>query len=104
MGDASEFKSRLGDIIITREFSHIVWGVHWNGTAAVNTNLGSFPSQPEDGIFVTAAIINPCPPGEVCVPNPTGLPEPDSLWLLAAALLACAAGVGVSRSRRFRAG
>ena len=95
-GDASEFAGMQGDIIVTGEFSHIVWQVHWNGTAPELTNLGSFPNQPEDGIFVTTAIINPCPPGEVC----NNVPEPDSLALLGAALLACAVGVGVSRRRK----
>jgi hypothetical protein len=99
-GDASEFTSMLGDIIVTGEFTHFVWDVKWNGSAPVNANIGSFPNQPEDGIFVTAAIINPCPPGEVC----NNVPEPDSLLLLAAALLACAAAMGVSRRRKFRAG
>jgi hypothetical protein len=99
-GDASEFASMLGDIIVTGEFTHLVWNVHWDGTQAVNTNIGSFPNQPEDGIFVTAAIINPCPPGEVC----NNVPEPDSLALLAAALLAVAVGAGVSRRRKLRAG
>jgi hypothetical protein len=90
----------LGDIIVTGEFNHIVWNVHWNGSAPVNTNIGSFPNQPEDGIFVTAAIINPCPPGEVC----NNVPEPDSLALLAAALLAVAVGVAASRRRKSGAG
>lgn len=98
-GDASEFTSMLGDIIVTGEFSHIVWNVHWNGTAPVNTPIGSFPNQPEDGIFVTAAIINPCERDQVC-----NVPEPDSLALLAAALLACAVGVGVARRRKLGAG
>jgi hypothetical protein len=94
-GNASEFASMLGDIIVTGEFTHLVWNVHWDGTQAVNTSIGSFPNQPEDGIFVTAAIINPCERDQVC-----NIPEPDSLALLAAALLASAVGVGVARRRR----
>jgi len=94
-GNADQFTSMLGDIIVTGEFSHIVWNVHWDGLAPVITAIGAFPFQPEDGIFVTAAIINPCPPGEVC----NSVPEPDSLLLLAAALFACA-GIGLSRRRR----
>lgn len=98
-GNASEFTSMKGDIIVTGEFTHLVWNVHWNGTQAVNTNIGSFPNQPEDGIFVTEAIINPCERDQVC-----NIPEPDSLALLAAAFLACAVGVGVSRRRKLGPG
>lgn len=59
---ASEFVPFLGDAIITGESTHQVSQVHWNGSAFVVTGLGSFPAQPEDGIFVTADIIgNPVP-------------------------------------------
>jgi hypothetical protein len=75
----------LGDIIVTGEFDHFVTGVHWNGSTVVLTSLGSFPNQPEDGIFVTSAIINPCPPGVAVCNN---VPEPDSLGLLVAAIIA----------------
>jgi hypothetical protein len=58
-GDVSQFTGFLGDVIVTGEVTHLVHRVHWNGTSFEITTLGSFPNQPEDGIFVTAAIINP---------------------------------------------
>jgi hypothetical protein len=96
-GAASEFTSFIGDIIVTGEFSHVVWDVKLNGIGITATNIGSFPNQPEDGIFVTTAIINPCPPtAPNCGPS---VPEPDSLALIAGALLA---GIGVHALNRRR--
>ena len=69
--DASQFNGMQGDAIVTGEFNSALWDVHYNGSAFVVTNIGSLPNQPEDGLFVTAAIINP---------NPT--PEPATLSLL----------------------
>jgi hypothetical protein len=94
---ASDFAGMQGDIIVTGETSHIVWQVHWNGSGISLTNLGSFPNQPEDGIFVTAAIINPCPPTN---PNCQQVAEPDSLSLLAMAGLATGIAGGLARRRR----
>jgi hypothetical protein len=67
--DASQFSVYLGDAIITSETGHGVFDVHWDGTKFVLTQIGTFPGQPEDGIFVTADIINP------------GVPEP-STWAM----------------------
>ena len=67
--DASQFSAYLGDAIITSETGHGVFDVHWDGTKFVITQIGTFPGQPEDGIFVTADIINP------------GVPEP-STWAM----------------------
>ncbi|MBI5689208.1 MAG: hypothetical protein HZC55_03860 [Verrucomicrobia bacterium] len=52
---ASEFTSYLGQAIITGETGHQVWAV--NNSLQV-TQLGFFPAQPEDGIFVTADVIH----------------------------------------------
>jgi hypothetical protein len=90
-GDVSQFTGFLGDVIVTGEFTHIVSRVHWNGTSFEITNLGSFPSQPEDGIFVTAAIITP-------IPTPS-VPGPAPLMLLGSGL-ALLGGLSWRRSRR----
>ena len=75
--DVSQFTSELGDAIVSDEFgAHEVFDVHYNGNAYVVTQIGIFPNQPEDGLFVTAAII-----------NPTGVPEPSSLAVLGSALI-----------------
>lgn len=74
--DASQFTGFLGDAIVTTEFSHQMLRLHWNGAAFDVTTIGTFPNQPEDGLFVTAAII-----------NPTGtVPEPSALLLLGSGL------------------
>jgi len=75
-GNASEFTGFLGDAIVTGETTHVVNRVHFDGTNFVVTNIGTFTEQPEDGIFVTAAIINPGP----------AVPEPATLLLLGSGL------------------
>jgi len=71
--DASQFTGFLGDLIVSGEFDHQVTRVHFNGSSFEYSNVGQLPHQPEDGIFVTAGIINPGSPG---------VPEPASLVLL----------------------
>lgn len=85
--DASQFAPYLGDAIITSETGHGVFDVHWNGSAFVVTQIGTFPAQPEDGIFVTADIIQ------------TPVPEPETYALLLAGL----ASIGWATRRRRRA-
>lgn len=86
----SEFIPYIGDAIITGETSHLVSQVHWDGSKFVVNTLGSFPAQPEDGIFVTADVINP--------PDLPAVPEPET-WAL---MLAGIAGVSVVARRRSR--
>jgi hypothetical protein len=92
---ASDFAGLLGSIVVTGETTHTVSSVTWDGSAyhvAAVGAPGSFPGQPEDGIFVTAAIINPCDiPGECAA-----APEPSSIGLIAAA----AGALLASRRRR----
>jgi hypothetical protein len=85
--DAAQFLPYLGDAIVTGETGHQVWDVHFNsGTGTfVVTQIGMFPLQPEDGIFVTADLIMP------------GVPEPETYALMLAGLAAMAA---VARRRR----
>ncbi len=55
--DASQFVGYAGDAIVTDEYGHGIYDVSYNGTGFVITNIGYFPAQPEDSIFVTAEAI-----------------------------------------------
>lgn len=84
---ASQFSSFLGDAVITEEGSHQMYRISWDSTAgAFNKSwIGTFPSQPEDGIFVTAAILNPgCTATNTC--NQSAVPEPETYVMLLAGL------------------
>jgi hypothetical protein len=82
---SSDFAPYAGQAIVTEELTHLVYAISWNGSAYTKTFVGQFPHQPEDGIFVTAAILNPG-----CTTQPGGcsqtVPEPGSLALLLAGL------------------
>ena len=82
-------------VIVTGETTHLVWDVKWDGAQFVTTQIGTFPNQPEDGIFVTAAILNPgCDITNSCGGR---VPEPGTLLLVGAALAGFA---GVRRKHR----
>jgi hypothetical protein len=84
------FAGMQGDIIVTGELSGQVSRVHWNPVTQLFevSNIGMFPNQPEDGLFVTADIIN--------------APEPSSIVI--ALIGVGAAGFTVVRRRRVRVG
>jgi len=88
--DASQFAPYLGDAVVTSETGHQVWQIHYNsGTGLFEvTEIGTFPAQPEDGIFVTADIIQ------------TPVPEPETYALMLAGLGALG---WVSRRRKHAA-
>ena len=96
--DASEFLSYLGNAIITEESNHSVYQIAWDNTSKTftKTPIGTFPSQPEDGIFVTAAILNPgCTLTNSCGSG-SSVPEPGTLALMGLGL----ASFGFSRQKR----
>lgn len=64
---SGQFAGMQGDVIVTGEGSGGISRVHWNGTSFLRTTEGSFPNQPEDGIFVTRAIVT------------GGVPEPGAI-------------------------
>jgi hypothetical protein len=86
--DASQFLPFLGDAVITSETGHGVFDVHFNGTTFVVSQIGTFPAQPEDGIFVTADIVQ----------NP--VPEPETYALLLAGFGAIGWATRRRRSKR----
>ncbi len=55
---ASDFTTMIGDIIVTDEINRNIYDITAPNTF---TTVGLFPNQPEDGLFVTAAIIAPEP-------------------------------------------
>lgn len=56
--DASQFSGDLEDAVITDETNHNMYRIFWD------SSIGAFPNQPEDGIFLTSAILNPVPEPE----------------------------------------
>lgn len=84
---ASEFASYAGQAVITEEGTHSLYTISYDGSNFVKTFIGDFGGQPEDGIFVTAAILDPG-----CTTRPGGcnnnsVPEPSSILLVALGFL-----------------
>lgn len=84
---ATDFMAYKGHAIVTSETGHQVWDVAYDvGLATYTVNqIGTFPAQPEDGIFVTQDIIQPA------------VPEPEA-WALSAAGLLVALGLARRRA------
>ncbi len=81
-------RNLLGDAIVTDEFGHGIYDIHWNGSSFdPPTLIGSYPNQPEDGIFVTAQRIHDV------------VPEPGSVMMMAAGLVALAGAFRRKRNR-----
>lgn len=82
---ASEFAAYAGQAIVTEETTHELYAISYSGGSFQKTWIGNFGGQPEDGIFVTAAILQPG-----CTTQPGGcnqVPEPSSMGLVALGLL-----------------
>lgn len=64
--DASDFSAYKGDAVITGENDHKMYHIFWDSAHnKFDTSvIGTFPNQPEDGIFLTSAILNPVPEPE----------------------------------------
>ena len=95
--EASEFSAYRGDAVITDETNHNMYHIFWDNVnnQFATTVIGQFHDQPEDGIFVTAAILKPgCEVTNSCGGR---VPEPSTMALVVSGL------VGLYFSRRGRA-
>ncbi len=73
-------RNLVGDAIVTSETGGGIYDIHWNGAGFdAPVFIGSYPNQPEDGIFVTAQRI-----------QEVGTPEPASMITMATGLVGLA--------------
>lgn len=96
---AGDFSAYVGQAIVTEELTHDIYAISWNGSNFVKTFIDDLGGQPEDGIFVTAAILDPgCTtrPGG-CGGGDSSVPEPGTIALLGLGLLGMA---GINRKSR----
>jgi hypothetical protein len=54
---AADFVPYAGHAIVTSEIYHGIWDVSASGAGFTVNNIGYFPNQPEDSIFVTADVV-----------------------------------------------
>ncbi len=84
---ANQFVPYAGDAIVTDEFGHGIYNVSASGGGFAVNNIGSFPSQPEDSIFVTADVV-----------QSHGVPDGGSTLLLLAGAVSLLAGLARRRA------
>ncbi len=83
--ETTSFSGMLGDAVITEEGTHDMYRISWDGSSFQKSLIGHFPNQPEDGVFVTAAILNPgCTATNSCGVAP--IPEPETYAMMLAGL------------------
>ena len=61
--DGKQFEPYKGDAIVSTELGdRRISRVHWNGASFDITVIGHFPSEAEDGVFLSPTMLNPgCP-------------------------------------------
>jgi hypothetical protein len=83
---ANQFIPYAGDAIVTDEFGHGIYDVSASGGSFSVNNIGFFPNQPEDSIFVTAeSVVN------------HGVPDGGNTALLLLGGLALFGGMALAR-------
>ena len=85
---ASEFSPYKGEAVITDEGNHNMYRIFWDGAKFDSSVIGQFPNQPEDGIFVTAAILDPgCTVTNTCGGSVVPEPETYSMMIIGLSLM-----------------
>lgn len=57
----NDFLARWGDAVITGERNYNMYPIFWNSSISAFSIsvIGTFSNQPDDGIFLTSAILTP---------------------------------------------